>query len=56
VLGQLVVGAKSNGIVAVPKLPELLSLRGTIVTTDALNCQRQAATQVIGQGGDYALN
>ena len=55
VLGQLAVGAKSNEIVAVPKLLELLSLRGTIVTADALNCQRQVATQVIEQGGDYAL-
>lgn len=55
VLGQLAVGAKSNEIVAVPKLLELLSLRGTIVTADALNCQRQVATQVLEQGGDYAL-
>ena len=55
VLGQLAVGAKSNEIVAVPKLLELLSLRGTIVTADALNCQRQIAAQVIEQGGDYAL-
>jgi hypothetical protein len=55
VLGQLAVGAKSNEIVAVPKLLELLSLRGTIVTADALNCQRQIARQVTDQGGDYAL-
>ncbi len=55
VLGQLAVGAKSNAIVAVPKLLELLSLRGTIVTADALNCQRQIARQVTEQGGDYAL-
>lgn len=54
-LGQLAVGAKSNEIVAVPKLLELLSLRGTIVTADALNCQRQIARQVTEQGGDYAL-
>jgi len=32
VLGQLAVGTKSNEIVAVPKLLELLSLRRTIVT------------------------
>ena len=55
VLGQLAVGMKSNEIVAVPKLLELLSLRGTIVTADALNCQRQIARQVIDQGGDYVL-
>ena len=55
VLGQLAVGAKSNEIVAVPKRLELLSLRGTIVTAAALNCQRQIAAQVIEQGGDHAL-
>jgi predicted transposase YbfD/YdcC len=55
VLGQLAVGDKSNEIVAVPKLLELLSLKGRIVTADALNCQRQIAAQVIEQGGDYAL-
>ena len=55
VLGQLAVGDKSNEIVAVPKLLELLSLKGMIITADALNCQRQIAAQVIEPGGDYAL-
>jgi predicted transposase YbfD/YdcC len=39
----------------VPKLLELLSLKGTIVIVDALNCQRAIAAQVIEQGGDYVL-
>jgi hypothetical protein len=26
-----------------------------IVTTDALNCQRAIAQQIVDQGGDYAL-
>src|ERR1035437_7702410 len=34
VLGQLAVGDKSNEIVAVPKLLELLSLKGRIITAD----------------------
>jgi predicted transposase YbfD/YdcC len=25
------------------------------VTVDALNCQREIAQKIIGQGGDYAL-
>ena len=33
----------------------MLSLKGTIVTVDALNCQRAVAQQIIDQGGDYAL-
>ena len=54
-LGQLAVGDKSNEIVAVPKLLELLSLKGRIVTADAMSCQRKIAEQVIDQGADYVL-
>ncbi len=54
-LGQLAVDGKSNEITAVPKLLELLSLKGCIVTADALNCQRVIAAQVVEQGGDYVL-
>jgi len=54
-LGQLAVGDKSNEIVAVPKLLELLSLKGRIVTADAMSCQRKIAQQVVDQGADYVL-
>ena len=33
----------------------MLTLRGKIVTADAMNCQRQVAQQVIEQGGDHTL-
>jgi predicted transposase YbfD/YdcC len=39
----------------VPKLLEMLSLKGTIVTADALNCQRAIAQQIVDQGGDSVL-
>jgi predicted transposase YbfD/YdcC len=55
VLGQLAVGDKSNEIVAVPKLLKLLSLKGRIVTADAMSCQRKIAQQVIDQGANYVL-
>lgn len=55
VLGQLAVDGKSNEITAVPKLLQLLSLKGAIVTADALNCQRAIASQIVDQSGDYAL-
>jgi predicted transposase YbfD/YdcC len=55
VLGQIATDAKSNEITAVPKLLEMLSLKGCIVTIDALNCQRNIARQIVDQGGDYAL-
>lgn len=54
-LGQLAVDGKSNEITAVPKLLELLSLKGCIVTADALNCQRAIAAKVVERGGDYVL-
>src|SRR4051812_14889072 len=47
--------AKSNEITAVPRLLEMLSLKGTIVTVDALNCQRDIARQIVDQDGDYVL-
>src|SRR5665213_1339088 len=55
VLAQIATDTKSNEITAVPKLLEMLSLKGTIVTTDALNCQRAIAQQIVDQGGDYVL-
>jgi predicted transposase YbfD/YdcC len=55
VLAQIATDAKSNEITAVPKLLEVLSLKGTIVTVDALNCQREIAQKILDQGGDYAL-
>jgi predicted transposase YbfD/YdcC len=55
VLAQIATDAKSNEITAVPRLLEMLSLKGTIVTVDALNCQREIAQKIVDQGGDYAL-
>jgi predicted transposase YbfD/YdcC len=55
VLAQIATDAKSNEITAVPKLLRMLALKGTIVTTDALNCQRTIAEQIVEQQGDYAL-
>jgi predicted transposase YbfD/YdcC len=55
VLAQIATDAKSNEITAVPKLLEMLCLKGTIVTVDALNCQREIAQKIIDKGGEYAL-
>jgi predicted transposase YbfD/YdcC len=55
VLAQMATDAKSNEITAVPKLLRMLALQGTIVTADALNCQRAIAEQIVEQKGDYAL-
>jgi predicted transposase YbfD/YdcC len=40
VLGQLKTEAKSNEITAIPKLLELLEIKGCVVTIDAMGCQK----------------
>lgn len=55
VLGQEATDEKSNEITAIPKLLELLELKGCIVTLDAMGCQKSIAKQIIDQGGDYVL-
>lgn len=45
-LGQVVVDSKSNEITAIPQLLDLLTLKGCIVTVDAMGCQKNI-TQAI---------
>lgn len=55
VLGQVKVDDKSNEITAIPKLLELLVIKGCLVTIDAMGCQTEIAEQIVDQGGDYLL-
>jgi predicted transposase YbfD/YdcC len=55
VFAQIAVADKENEIVAIPKLLELLDLRDSVVTIDAMGCQRQIAAQITAGGGDYVL-
>lgn len=55
VLGQLCTDEKSNEIKAIPELLELLTIRGCIVTIDAMGTQREIAEKIIKKGGDYIL-
>jgi predicted transposase YbfD/YdcC len=54
-LGQVAVDSKSNEITAIPKLLELLELRGALVTIDAMGCQKEIAAKIRERGGHYAL-
>jgi predicted transposase YbfD/YdcC len=56
VLGQVKTEEKSNEITAIPKLLNLLDIKGCIVTIDAMGCQKDIAGQIIDQGGDYVLS
>ncbi len=55
VLGQVKVEEKSNEITAIPKLLEMMSIEGAIVTIDAMGCQRDIAQKIIDKKADYVL-
>jgi predicted transposase YbfD/YdcC len=55
VLGQVKVAEKSNEIVAIPKLLDILAIEGAIVTIDAMGCQREIAARIIDRRADYVL-
>jgi predicted transposase YbfD/YdcC len=55
VFGQCKVEDKSNEIVAIPKLLDLIDVKGATVTIDAIGCQKQIAGQIVRQGGNYVL-
>ncbi len=55
VLGQVKVVEKSNEIIAIPKLLDMLAIEGAIVTIDAMGCQREIAQKVLDKKADYVL-
>jgi predicted transposase YbfD/YdcC len=55
VLGQRKVDDKSNEITAIPKLLDALELAGTVVTIDAMGCQREIARRIVEKKADYVL-
>ena len=55
VLGQRKVDEKSNEIKAIPKLLDALALSGTVVTIDAIGCQRTIAEKIVANQADYIL-
>lgn len=54
-LGQVKVGDKSNEITAIPKLLDVLAIKGCIVTIDAMGCQTDIAEKIIEKQADYIL-
>ena len=55
VLGQVKVDEKSNEIVAIPALLDMMSIEGAVVTIDAMGCQRNVAAKIIEKKADYIL-
>ena len=54
-LGQITVDSKSNEIPAVRQLIEMLNIEGTVVTADAMHCQKETAEIIVKNKGDYVL-
>ena len=55
VLCQLKVEEKTNEITAIPELLDLISIKGCIVTIDAMGCQKEIAAKIIEKEADYIL-
>lgn len=55
VFGQVATEAKSNEITAIPKLLEMLDLRGATITIDAMGCQRRIVDTIVGRGANYVI-
>ena len=55
VLGQMKTDEKSNEITAIPELLRLLEIRGSIVTIDAIGCQKAIAKAIRENEADYCL-
>ena len=54
-LGQVATDAKSNEITAIPQLLGQIELAGTLVTIDAMGCQKEIVAQVVTGGGDCVI-
>jgi len=54
-LGQVTVDQKSNEITAIPALLELLCIEESIVTIDAMGCQKKIAEKIREKKADYLL-
>ena len=55
VLGSRKVDCTSNEITAIPKLLDALELKGSVVTIDAIGCQKEIAEKIVEKGADYVL-
>lgn len=56
VLGQSRCVGKKNEIETVMELLELLELKGSIVTLDAMSCQKKIAHKIKAKGADYLIS
>jgi hypothetical protein len=54
-LKQIKVADKSNEITAIPEIINSLSLQGTVITIDAMGCQKSITKHIVEAEADYIL-
>ncbi len=54
-LGQVLTEEKSNEITAIPQLLELIDVKDTTVSIDAMGCQKEIASVIRQKGAHYLL-
>jgi predicted transposase YbfD/YdcC len=55
-LGQVATEEKSNEITAIPLLLKQIALANTVITIDAMGCQKEIARAIVDGGGDFVLS
>ena len=54
-LGEITVPEKKNEITAVPELLDIIDVEGTIVTADAMSCQKEITKKITAKKADYVI-
>lgn len=54
-LGQVRTEVKSNEIEAIPRLLKMIDIKNSLITIDAMGCQKSIAEEIIDKKGDYIL-
>ncbi|MGN1412434.1 MAG: ISAs1 family transposase [Oscillospiraceae bacterium] len=55
ILGELTVEEKTNEIIAVPELLDLIDVKSDIVTADAISCQKKIVEKITEKEADYTI-
>jgi DDE_Tnp_1-associated/Transposase DDE domain len=55
-LGQVATEAKSNEITAIPELLKQIELKDSLITIDAMGCQKEIARDIVKGGGDFVIS
>lgn len=53
--GQAQIEKKSNEIVAIPQLLDQIDCEGSVITIDAIACQKEIVKKIIGKKADYII-